>query len=94
MIFDIPVVPDRCEVLRWKDSKWRDSGLNISSLFHPGSDQDRIQGLEGRGMSQLIMHFEVCDYYTVRAPEVCPTMHDERTEESSETISNNLQLVF
>ena len=47
----IPVVPDRCEVLRWKDRKWRGLGLNISSLFHPGSDQDRIRGLDRTCMS-------------------------------------------
>ena len=42
----VPVVPDKCEVLHWKDRKWMGSELNISSLFHPGSDQDQIQVLE------------------------------------------------
>ena len=29
--------------------------------------------------------FRICNY-TVRAPEVCPTMHDERTVNNTETI--------
>ena len=62
-----------------------DSELDISALFHPGIDQDQTPVL----LESITMNWRTkciqkdCNHHTVRAPQICSTMHNENTIETA-----------
>ena len=54
--------------------------FTLSSRKRSGSNSSAGE----RYMVRLIMRFEIVIIHTIRAPEVCSTMYEERTVKSSE----------